>query len=659
MLDLTSLSLKQSQYIEDLFEKCYNDCHKAAKVCVDKAEYAGKAKALLTAKLSASDRGLWEHCSKGEPTDVVDEIVDGLVDECYENTVRPVEDAALRTYKLEDYKQDLIEELAMLSKDAYFDVFSDFVSSIAVKVADEQLAKTPQPPLPKTEVPVTAEARIKLDDNKVIKTKLGEYSIAELRGLANIFHGGQWSPLYAFSSSGYITPGLANEAEKAIFEIPAEDDEEEDHSDEYPDQEDYEDMLNAIASLEKFLPEEVEAKILIPVTAIDMSEAEKSVDALWGGGTLTAQARTALARAYRSAFSVGRDQVTDGIFDYKSPAYRDLKVRWDKNPNVKKPEFLKKLISGDEETVYDVIRATHGFNTDLSYDVYEKHFMGSELHPEEYEALPGDLLELGVKDDISELDEEVSGLIRTAYSDGIESMIIEDASETLASWAEDDLKHIETEASVDVSQTLREINLEAETAAESIKGLTAQYKAILAEKGLDSSATAHRTKEQLLEKLSRLEQIVKQTTNEIVGQAGAKPDLEQIEILRKIAKDGTSDKWNKISELWFGILGEPVPDSPTSTTDEINQKNAQKILNHFKIGPGFVKASSTSQLIKDVVEGYIDNFGKEKVKSLKELVTIIQNHGLNGAWGDEVKDLMQYDNHFLESAAKAVWKKLS
>lgn len=80
------------------------------------------------------------------------------------------------------------------------------------------------------------------EPEEYIRTKLGEYPIAELRHLAYDYHGGQWSPLYAFASSGYIIPGLAAEATKAAKIVPndAEVDEE--------------DKLMAIASLESRLP---------------------------------------------------------------------------------------------------------------------------------------------------------------------------------------------------------------------------------------------------------------------------------------------------------------------------------------------------------------------------------------------------------------------
>lgn len=41
------------------------------------------------------------------------------------------------------------------------------------------------------------------------------YHREELRQLAGEWHGGQWSALYAFSSSGTVVPGLATEAVSA------------------------------------------------------------------------------------------------------------------------------------------------------------------------------------------------------------------------------------------------------------------------------------------------------------------------------------------------------------------------------------------------------------------------------------------------------------
>jgi hypothetical protein len=103
----------------------------------------------------------------------------------------------------------------------------------------------------------TAEKLVKLPGDKLIKTKLGEYYIAELREIAGLFHDGQWSAFYAFSSSGAITPGLASEAKDAIASLDRPDSfdyDEEDENTKSPAE--YEDMLNAIASLEEFLPEE-------------------------------------------------------------------------------------------------------------------------------------------------------------------------------------------------------------------------------------------------------------------------------------------------------------------------------------------------------------------------------------------------------------------
>ena len=41
-----------------------------------------------------------------------------------------------------------------------------------------------------------------------------EYHRAELREVASQWHGGQWSALYAFSSSGAVVDGLGSEAQK-------------------------------------------------------------------------------------------------------------------------------------------------------------------------------------------------------------------------------------------------------------------------------------------------------------------------------------------------------------------------------------------------------------------------------------------------------------
>jgi hypothetical protein len=79
---------------------------------------------------------------------------------------------------------------------------------------------------------------LKTDPMEIIRTKWGEYYIADLKELASQYHSGQWSPFYAFGSSGTIVPGLADEAESAKKLIP--DDAEADE----------EDKLTAIASLE-------------------------------------------------------------------------------------------------------------------------------------------------------------------------------------------------------------------------------------------------------------------------------------------------------------------------------------------------------------------------------------------------------------------------
>jgi len=72
-------------------------------------------------------------------------------------------------------------------------------------------------------------------DDEIVRTKLGEYSRAELRHVASEWHSGQWSAFYAFSSSGTAIEGLESEAARCIHQC--EDDEETD-------------KLRAIASLE-------------------------------------------------------------------------------------------------------------------------------------------------------------------------------------------------------------------------------------------------------------------------------------------------------------------------------------------------------------------------------------------------------------------------
>lgn len=74
-----------------------------------------------------------------------------------------------------------------------------------------------------------------------------EVYIADLRRLAYAWHGGQWSPLYAFASSGTIVSGLARESLRCA-EL-ARDTCECGDAAEYPD----EIMLRAIADLEKAL----------------------------------------------------------------------------------------------------------------------------------------------------------------------------------------------------------------------------------------------------------------------------------------------------------------------------------------------------------------------------------------------------------------------
>lgn len=51
-----------------------------------------------------------------------------------------------------------------------------------------------------------------VDNDRYIRTSLGEYHIAELRHVASEWHGGQVTALYAFSSTGSVVPGLATEA---------------------------------------------------------------------------------------------------------------------------------------------------------------------------------------------------------------------------------------------------------------------------------------------------------------------------------------------------------------------------------------------------------------------------------------------------------------
>lgn len=71
---------------------------------------------------------------------------------------------------------------------------------------------------------------------------------AELRQLAYDWHGGQWSPLYAFASSGAITEGLASEADRCASQaetLEAADDYEPSEDRSFPDSL----MLRTIATL--------------------------------------------------------------------------------------------------------------------------------------------------------------------------------------------------------------------------------------------------------------------------------------------------------------------------------------------------------------------------------------------------------------------------
>lgn len=79
------------------------------------------------------------------------------------------------------------------------------------------------------------------EDTDIVRTALNEYYVADLRAVAMLYHGGQWSSLYSFGSSGMAVPGLASEALKCA-ELA-------DTNDDY----DFEcegDMLRAIATLE-------------------------------------------------------------------------------------------------------------------------------------------------------------------------------------------------------------------------------------------------------------------------------------------------------------------------------------------------------------------------------------------------------------------------
>jgi hypothetical protein len=42
---------------------------------------------------------------------------------------------------------------------------------------------------------------------------------SEARKIAGDWHGGQWSPLYAFCSSGTITPGIDSEISQCLREV--------------------------------------------------------------------------------------------------------------------------------------------------------------------------------------------------------------------------------------------------------------------------------------------------------------------------------------------------------------------------------------------------------------------------------------------------------
>lgn len=83
-------------------------------------------------------------------------------------------------------------------------------------------------------------------DQTVALPGLGdEVYIADLRDVASHWHGGQWSALYAFASSGTIVAGLAREANECAEHAQSSPDDGADFPDDV--------MLRAIAELEKTL----------------------------------------------------------------------------------------------------------------------------------------------------------------------------------------------------------------------------------------------------------------------------------------------------------------------------------------------------------------------------------------------------------------------
>jgi len=83
------------------------------------------------------------------------------------------------------------------------------------------------------------------DASTEIRTPLAEHSIGDLRACASRWHGGQWSPFYAFASTGSVVAGLAGEAESCRRDLAKQGDDAEYDHDGLED-----DRLRAIASLE-------------------------------------------------------------------------------------------------------------------------------------------------------------------------------------------------------------------------------------------------------------------------------------------------------------------------------------------------------------------------------------------------------------------------
>lgn len=86
---------------------------------------------------------------------------------------------------------------------------------------------------------------------KDVEGMFDSFHVSELRTIASYWHGGQFSPLYAFASSGSITPGLAKEALEAAKHAEMSEREHEEYEDVIDDPIYQAAALKTIASLEK------------------------------------------------------------------------------------------------------------------------------------------------------------------------------------------------------------------------------------------------------------------------------------------------------------------------------------------------------------------------------------------------------------------------